>query len=574
MKVAAKKNLIWIILDGMRAAKNTHFKDRFESFDNTIHRGIFFQKVISPAPSTMMSFLSFITGSPCYAMLPDFFSIFANDSKKNILGPHTLDSNIIFDKKAYPTIFNNLNEKNINIYVSTYYPSLRMFMYRLGFLTKNSDKKKDYFDSIELTNEEVFSSAKKIINTHGKQQNYFLIIHYVVRDGINFIFNDTIKFLEKQNFLKDGILLVCPDHGWYSETREKHTITRNIQHDADAKAESIITVGGLIGSGIKPSVQTANVWGPDLLFTAFDIAGFLPKKIINRYKYGARLYSKEINKDSSINTSGRIFRSDTRFAKQAGRCTILVRDNLIWRFDHTNGKSDIAKWKMDMTKGAREVKIKKTSDINLLDRELKEQFDKTQESCLTFGESILKKYNSIDVLQANLKGDLIHQFKGHTYKHTLGVEPKNARVLVFRSFTMKVFKEAANVLYKFFSPNKVDVICDTMSLSLVKSYGFRTFYYGKGMVRKHLLLKLFPELLNNNYDICLIGYNLTPLKDYINIFEIINILKIRYTYFINVNGCLYYLNDIKKVLKEINELNDIREKYMELFYKYGRGNAL
>ena len=574
MKVEAKKNVIWIILDGMRAAKNNHEKDRFESFDNTIRRGIFFQKVISPAPSTMMSFLSFITGNPCYAMLPDFFSIFANYNKKNILGAHTLDSNIIFDKKLYPTIFDNLNKKNIKTYISTYYPSLRIFMYRLGFLTKYNEIKKDCLDPTELNNEEVFNLAKKIINIHGKQQHFFLIIHYVVRNGLNSIFNNTIKFLDNQNFFKDGILLFFPDHGWYSETREKHTITRNIQHDADAKAESIITVGGLIGSGIKPSVQMANIWAPDLLFTAFDLAGFLPKKIINRYKYGARLYSKEINKDSSINTSGRIFRSDTRFAKQTGRCTILVRDNLIWRFNHTNGKSDIAKWKMDMTKGAMEVKIKKTSDIELLDKELKEQFDKTQESCLASGESTLNKYNPLLALKSNLQGDLIHQFKGHTYKHTLGIEPENARILVFRSFTMKVFKEAANVLYKYFSPNKVDVICDTMSLSLVKSYGFRPFYYGKGMVRKHLLLKLFPELLNNNYDICLIGYNLTPLKDYINIFEIINILKIRYTYFINVNGCLCQVNDTKQTIKEINELNNVRERYMELFYKYGRGNSL
>lgn len=574
MKVAAKKNVIWIILDGMRAAKNTHFKDRFESFDNTIRRGIFFQKVISPAPSTMMSFLSFITGSPCYAMLPDFFSIFANDNKKNILAAHALDPNIIFDRKTYPTIFDNLNKKNIKIYISTYYPSLKMFMYRLGFLTKNNDTKKDYFDSTELTNEEVFNLAEKIINKHGKQENYFLIIHYVVRDGINFIFNNTIKFLDNQNFFKDGILLVCPDHGWYSETHEKHIVTRNIQHDADAKAESIITMAGLIGSGIKASVQTANVWGPDLLFTALDLAGFLPKKIINRYKYGARLYSKEVNRNNSINTSGRIFRSDTRFSKQPGVVSILIKDDLIWRFDHTAGKSDIAKWKMDIIKGTKEIKIKNTSNIKQIDKELKEQFNKTQESCLASGKSILKKYNPLLALKSNLQGDLVHQFKGHTYKHTLGIEPENARVLVFRSFSMNFFKEAANVLYKFFIPSKVDVICDTMSLSLVKSYGFRTFCYGKGMVKKHLLLKLFPELLSNNYDICLIGYNLVPLKDYINIFEIINILKIRYTYFINVNGCLYQVNDTKQAIREINELNNIRERYIEIFYKYGRSEAL
>lgn len=574
MEEEIKKNVIWVILDGMRAAKNNHEKDRFDSFDSIVRRGIFFHKVIAPAPSTMMSILSFITGSPCYVMLPDFFSIFANDNKQNILGTHTLDSNIIFDKKLYPTIFDNLNKKNIKTYISTYYPSLRIFMYRLGFLTKYNGIKKDCLDSTELNNEEVFNLAKKIINVYGKQQHFFLIIHYVVRNGINFILNNTIKFLDNQNFFNDGILLVCPDHGWHSETYEKHMVKRNLQHDADAKAESIITMGGLIGSGIEPSVQTANIWGPDLLFSALDFAGFLPKEIINKYKYGAKSYSNEIRAGNSINTSGRIFRSDTRFAKQPGGNTILIKDDLIWRFDHTAGKSDIAKWKMDMTKGAREVKIKKTSNIKLLDKELKEQFNKSQESCLASGKSTLKKYNPLLALKSNLQGDLVHQFKGHTYKHTLGVEPENARALVFRSFSMNFFKEAADVLYKFFVPNKVDVICDTMSLSIVKSYGFRTFCYGKGMVKKELLLKLFPKLLHNSYDICLIGYNLRPLKDYANIFRIINILKIKYTYFINVNGCLYKVNDTKQVLKEISELNDIRERYIELFYKFGRGEAL
>jgi len=575
MEEEIRKNVIWIILDGMRAAKNNHEKDRFDSFDNTIRRGVFFHKVIAPAPSTMMSILSFITGSPCYAMLPDFFSIFTSNNKQNYLGIHTLDSNIMFDIKNYPTIFNNLNKKNIKTYISTYYPNLRIFMHRLGFLTKYNDIQKEaYFDSIELTNEEVFNLAKKIISARGKQEHFFLIIHYVARNGINYIFNNTIKFLDNQNFFNDGILLVCPDHGWYSETFEKHMVKINLQHDADAKAESIITMGGLIGSGIEPSVQTANIWGPDLLFTTLDLAGFLPKEIINKYKYGARSYSNEIRTGNSINTSGRIFRSDTRFAKQPGGNTILIKDDLIWRFDHTTGKSDIAKWKMDMIKGTKEIKIKNTSDIKSLDKELKEQFNKSQESCLASGKSILKKYNPLFALKSNLQGDLVHQFKGHTYKHTLGIEPKNARVLVFRSFSMNFFKEAADVLYKFFVPNKVDVICDTMSLSLVKSYGFRTFCYGKGMVRKDLLLKSFPELLRNSYDICLMGYNLYPLKDYANIFRIINILKVKYTYFINVNGCLYKVNDTKKVIKEINELNDIRERYIELFYKYGRGEVL
>jgi hypothetical protein len=321
-------------------------------------------------------------------------------------------------------------------------------------------------------------------------------------------------------------------------------------------------------------VQTTNVWGPDLLFTAFDLAGIFPDELKDRYEYGARTYRQSIAAGEGIPTRGRAFRFDTRFARQPGGVTVIVRDDLLWQFDQTAGSSRMVRWEFDITQGIREFEVDSTPETRKADQELRDEFENSQRSVLAHGGAALKSYDPLPVLQANLRGDLVHLFEGHTYKHTLGIEPKDARVLVFRSFPMEFFVRAAGTIGSYFKPDLVDVICDSTSAPSVESCGFRAFCYGEGMVTRESLFNKFPEMLERHYDICLAGYNLTPLEGYANIFEILDVLKPRFTCLISTNGCLYPIEDYREILQEIAELRNVRQRYRELFYKYGRGNAL
>jgi len=567
MKKQNTKNLIWIILDGMRSAKDGNPKERFESFNKTVSRGAFFQKVIAPAGSTMMSIISFITGSPSYAILPDYFSSLMPSAIKSEL-KFFGNSELTIDRQKYPTLLDNLEELDVTTSISSYYHSLRLFMRGLGVMMEFNENCKSKVDLLDWSNEKVFDLTKKMLKANQTGQKFCLIIHYNAKHGIDRIFSDTINLLDKKRFFDNGILLFCPDHGF-------HSGSWTIPHDSDVGVNTLVTVGGLIGEGIKSQVQTVNVWGPDLLFTAFDLAGMLPNKLRNRYEYGARSYRESIKTGESIQNFGKIFRFDSRFMKQPGAITAMLKDDLIWRFDHTTGEIfPLTRWAFEFDHGVREFEIENTPEIQLLKRKLRKEFESNQKSILEYGNFAKKDCDSIQAMSANLQGDLVHLFEGHTYKHTLGIEPKNARVLIFRSFPMDYFDRSAKVISSYFTPSLVDVICDNISVPIIESYGFRPFCYGEGMVVKDSLFAKFPDLLKGKYDICLVGYNSSPLEAYNNILDILDKISPLYSYFINDNGCLYPIKDYKEWLEGIEELQCIRQRYRELVYRYGRKNAL
>jgi hypothetical protein len=376
-----KKNIIWITIDGIRAY-NTHRNNQNypEVFNIMSKECIEFDKVITSAPSTVMSVSSMMTSNPAFYLSRTFYS-FNLDKKK-------FDSLPCILKKNGYSIYGVIAYHDVRERLSDFFGN---------FCKKYWPKKINPF-TYAWSGKEVNQIVSNILRT-GIKKPFFLYVHYRKLPNVSNNALSLISQLKKSKLYQDSIFILSSDHGYFDKVQEvpdsrlrKLVISHDMYLD-----ESSLYVPLLIkypGSPIKKihkQISTLDTTPTILNFLGLDISKL-------RFK-GVSLLNLINNKESK-KYDHRHFRSDNRYVFQPSRLTSIKDSRYKYLFSYDSKKEEFYDIKNDP------LEQRNLINTSLFSKKLslfRNEFKSQEKAALKFHKSYLISKFSIIVKKLNIK---------------------------------------------------------------------------------------------------------------------------------------------------------------------------
>ena len=332
-----KYNIVWTIVDSVRHYHTDDDRSRLAVMDDFAKEGVEFKKIVTSAPSTIMSISAMMTGLPSYYLGRNYSDFrFDNDYFS------TLSS--IVNKNGWTTraliMHKDIREKLrvFDMVPSRYWPK--------GF------SHKDWWDNTKI-NQLLHNTIKKDGSKLPHPCFWFLDFNCRNDPKTNGLVENSMKALQDAGYTKDNtIFILCSDHGYPDPSRgitpeelKKKKMTHDIfMTDDNILIPMIISYPGCTpGQKIDTTVSTL-----DLLPTLIDILELnVPNDVRSRW-CGKSLLPLIQGKNKKDFENPKI-RTDARFLGQNGRVCALRGDKYKYVYHHDEQKEeffDISEFKI------------------------------------------------------------------------------------------------------------------------------------------------------------------------------------------------------------------------------------
>ena len=211
-----KKNVIWIIVDGVR---NYTAKDKYgklEVMEKFSEESVEFTNAVTSAASTLMSISAMFSSRPAYYISRDFESF-------------------EYDKKSFPTFTDILKSHGYENYVIHHYYYMRKKMTQaLGLIPKKYWPKwiNKHQEWDEKTMNTIFN---RVINNNLKKP-FFLFMHYnvpITNKSTSKTVGNVLRKLKEKKLYDDSIIILSSDHGFPDPARYKLTLEQKVMEGHD-----------------------------------------------------------------------------------------------------------------------------------------------------------------------------------------------------------------------------------------------------------------------------------------------------------------------------------------------------
>lgn len=313
------KNIIFIIIDGARyyPGKAADNAGRPLIFEELAKESCYFTKVVSTAPSTIMSFSSIFTGFPAGYLARNF-----NDFK--------------FDNRLFNSLQSLLKNNGYNIYSTTYFPQGRNFLKNIIFPVNQSYWPDDLIANKNWENDAIERILNNII-TKGIDQPFCLFLHFNIRwdKDISDRVRRSIDQLKQIGLYEDSFLIMCSDHGLPDPERKipRH-IMRDHGHDLIVTDDNIRIPLVVRHPGVEAHVVNDLVCTLDLMPTILEYAGVEYKNKLEIPLWGVSLLPLITGDEGSSRNkyNDRYIKTECRYMAQPNRIISLRSKNHKYAF--------------------------------------------------------------------------------------------------------------------------------------------------------------------------------------------------------------------------------------------------
>jgi len=313
-----KKNIIWILLDGVRNYETPNDPEKMGKpgvIEELATDSVEFNQATTSATSTIMSITSMMTSVPSYYL------------SRNL-------EDVRLDKSTFESFANILEAEQYNVYSTSISYEMRRDYWKT-FL-KPVDKKywpKGSKEMVHWGNEPLNKIIFSMLEKGAIKEPFFLYVHYNFRR--DYICNDRVRELmnrlKQEGFYNDSIIIMNSDHGMPDTERRDHFKWLNDRglyfnrHDLIMTDDNICVPLVIKYPGCKKGQKIDVTVGTiDIIPTILDILG-LP--FGQNKKYGQSFRGESllplINDRAVDHFKTRKIRTDTRYIAQSDRMTSI-----------------------------------------------------------------------------------------------------------------------------------------------------------------------------------------------------------------------------------------------------------
>ena len=365
-----KPNIIWITIDGVRP--HSRCKDEFDyphAFTVMAKECMEFKKVVTSAPSTIMSVSSMMASYPAFYLSRTFYSF-------------------NFDKNKFDSLPQILKKQGYNVYGIIAYHEIRKFLSGFfgDFCKKYWPKKINpfvYAWTGEEVNQIVFNLLKKRI-----KKPFFLYVHY---RKLPFTSKNVLKLiskLKKLNLYKDSIFILSSDHG-YSDTGPDSKLKGIVtSHDMNMDEDSLYVPLLIKYPGSPIGKVHKHISTLDTTPTIVDLLGMDSSK----FKFKGVNYLDLIKNETKVKRKNkpfeRYFRTDNRYIFQPSRVTSIKKYPYKYIFSYESKKEDFYDIKNDPLEKNNLIRSGNIFLINEINQ-FRKEFESQEKEALKFHEVYL-----------------------------------------------------------------------------------------------------------------------------------------------------------------------------------------
>ncbi len=577
--VKMKKNIIWILLDGVRNYKTPNDSEKMgkpDVVDELANDSVEFLQAVTSAPSTVMSVSSFMTSIPSYYL------------SRNL-------EDMRLDKSNFESIGNILENEGYNIYNVNVSYDLRRDYWKT-FL-RPVDKKywpKECKVMEHWSNDPLNKIIFKMLNEDGIKSPFMLYVHYNFRRDLkcNDRVQELIQRIKKENLYDNSIIIMHSDHGmpdverrdyfkWLDERELYFNRHDLIMTDDNICVPLVIKYPGC-EAGKKIDITVGLIDLVPTILNLLDIE-YGPEKKYGKSFRGENLLPLIDGQDIELFNKRKI-RTDTRYIAQTDRM-ISIRGTGHKYIYYRDVPGEDNEQFIDLIEDPLETKnLINTSDQGYIDliNEYKKEYIRQEEDSIQFQYEYLNRkfsryFNDDNLLRKEINEilvigscnywfmkaivDIVRDYYDDLKQCDLFLERDNSieyhklnefgftnNIFAHHSFNAKEFKK--DYLSTF---NNYDLL-----LVPLTDY-MKDFEQAKSKSTDGKMAMLQPQA----------SINTKILKDYKEIFKIAKLVKAQKILYIDYN-MNFYLNPksviIKKYLKKVYAKSDIyRSKPLELF---------
>lgn len=328
--LAGAPNLVWILIDGMRATPCKVHPDRdpLPFLEELRPQSVSFSNAITSAPSTLMSISAMLTGLHAYQLGRTF-------------------ADFEFDPARIRSLPQVLAERAYVVNQATWYPYSRD---RLGCILPSVARKywaKGMTFRDRWNNDQIIDAIGRMLSD-GTRSPRFLFAHLNMYSGQQTEGQVQRLIRVLQPLLSNSVLVVCSDHGFPVPPREMrlsewraHLASEG--HDCVLSQENIQIPLLIRASGCAPRRVDCPVSSIDLAASLLDLLGLESDERLSRQSRGMNISRLVRGAEPSASDWRRYVRTDNRYFLQPRRLTSIVRYpyKLVFRHDDASTEFEL-----------------------------------------------------------------------------------------------------------------------------------------------------------------------------------------------------------------------------------------
>jgi hypothetical protein len=380
-----KPNIIWITLDGIRPhSKCKDLYDYPKVFDIMSKECIEFTKVVTSAPSTVMSVSSLMTSYPAFYLSRTFYSF-------------------NYDNEEFDSLPHILKEKGYNIYSVIAYHEIRNKLKGFfgDYCKKHWPKKINPF-VYAWSGGEVNKIVGNLLKS-GINKPFFLYVHYrkfpnTSKDIIKLIYH-----LKKSGLYKDSIFILSSDHGYTDKKPDSKLKGIVTSHDMMMDENSLYVPLLIKYPGCQIKKINKHISTLDTTPTIIDILGLDSSK----FKFKGLSLIDIIN-NTPEKYEKRFFRTDNRYIFQPSRVTSIKDSSYKYLFSYENKTNEFYDVEKDPLEENNLIKSKDPKTIIKI-KEFRKEFRVQEDAAIRFHQEYLfKKFkNTIKTFRNKSNNEII-----------------------------------------------------------------------------------------------------------------------------------------------------------------------
>ncbi len=315
-------NVIWLLVDSVRTYRSgLDDRDRIDLMDKMAGETIEFKRVVSSAPSSVMSVSAMMTGMPSYQVARDY-------------------ENFVFDPQSFSSVPRVLEDNGYGALGLVFYRGGRE---RFSTLFNQVDrrfwpKKLRRSTARYWTNDEVNSVLQNLL-AGGLQEPFFLFVHYNIRKdpGTSAKVEKVVNYFKNSGVYDRSIFILCSDHGYPDPSRGLGPMwfkDRGLSHDLIMSNDNLLIPLLMHYPGAKPCTISTTVSSLDIAPTILDLLQIEPDLKLKSQMEGCSLTPLIEGNVASCDFESRFIRSDNRFTLQVGQTTVFIRGTKKYVFHH------------------------------------------------------------------------------------------------------------------------------------------------------------------------------------------------------------------------------------------------
>jgi hypothetical protein len=523
-----KYNIVWTIVDSVRHYHSNDDRSRLDVMDRFANEGVELKKIVTSAPSTVMSISAMMTG------LPSFY-----------LGRNYSDFR--FDNDYFSTLSSILNKNGWTTRALIMHKDIREKLRVFDLLPRKYWPKgfshKDWWDNSRI-NELLHNTIKKDGSSLPHPCFWFLDFNCREDSKTSDLVEDSMKTLQNAGYTKDNtIFILCSDHGYPDPSRgitPQELKRKNMTHDIFMTDDNILIPMIISYPGCKPGQKIeTTVSTLDLLPTLVDILEInVPKEVKSRWRGKSLLpIIQEGNEKGFENPK---IRTDARFLGQSGRVSALRGNKYKYVYHHDEQIEeffDISKFQLN----EEDISDSSIPEVKSALAEFRQDFLKTEREGIEFqiNYATYRLGKQIDKLRkSKLENDfkiLVLSTANETFLYSLGRSLQKVVAKVDLTLIAPPGNSQGNLLNNQFN-------------NIINFVNFEEFKISEMNAKK---------IKKTHYDLVILTYDSSRASDYKKLTSFSN-----------------QINKRKQVMMDLNMSISIRKGQMQRYLKTLKENRI